>query len=76
MSDRSSEPIERPHWISVAIIAFALFIIPFGLAGPHGATHHRIADLTAEQVRIDRADAIAGFPVPPHPAETPRGPEP
>ncbi len=73
-----SPPVEesaRTHSrISIAMILFGLIAVFMGLLNPGDGTAPRRTGLTSDQIELVRADANAGFPLPPLPDNPPRGP--
>jgi hypothetical protein len=53
---------------------FGIVAVPIGLAGPETPRNRQGLELSAPLVQQERADVTAGFPAPPHPDATPRGP--
>lgn len=64
----------HPRWISYALIIAGILGVMVGIADPSGNPEGRAAMVPPAQLAQFRADANAGFPLPPHPDQPPRGP--
>lgn len=60
--------------LSIALTLSGLAAVLIGLDDPHSTDNRSGLEHSAVQRQQDRADAIAGFPVAPHPDAPPRGP--
>ena len=74
MSPPVEESAQTHSRISIAMILFGLIAVFMGLLNPGDGTAARPTGLTVDQIELVRADANAGFPLPPLPDNPPRGP--
>ena len=64
----------HPRWISYALVIAGVLAVMVGVADPSGNPEGRVPAESPAQLAQFRADANAGFPLPPHPDQPPRGP--